>query len=305
MGSNYLTQLANWCRSEGFVVNEVDGWQHRARSSGGYENGRPWCVMWHHTASSTSPQNDINYMCYGSPDAPLANILVARDGVVHVMAGGCTNTNGKGKSIAFSKGTVPADSMNTYAVGVEIANNGVGEQYPQAQIDAMFRLNNMLAARLGLQPNDCCTHNFYAPDRKIDPATAAAVQGPWRPDSVTSSGTWSLPDIEAECLRRVGAEPPPPEDDNMQLVELSINEADARFLAYKIVQNGIDLILWCEWVNGDDPSQLARLMAYRELNAPVFRMALENLSGVGLIGPLPTGDTRHNWQRSDFGNVMT
>jgi hypothetical protein len=38
-----------------------------------------------------------------------------------------------------------------------------------------------------------------------------AWSGPWRPRSVNSSGTWSLPDMRAECQRRAGA--PPQEDD--------------------------------------------------------------------------------------------
>jgi hypothetical protein len=208
MGSVYLTELANWCRAEGLRVVEMGGWQHRARSSGGYESGRPWCVMWHHTASTTTPANDASYIC-NSEDAPLANLLLARDGEVWVCAGGATNTNGKGGPVGFSKGVVPQDSMNTHAVGIEAANNGIGELWPREQIDAYFVLNNMLCRRLGLNPEDCCTHQYYAPDRKIDPATAAAVQGPWQPNSVTSSGSWSLPDIGVEAVIRAGALPPP------------------------------------------------------------------------------------------------
>jgi hypothetical protein len=246
-------------------------------------------------------------MCYGSPDAPIANILLDRDGGVWVCAAGATNTNGKGGPVGFSKGNVPKDSMNTYAIGIEAANNGLGEPWPQVQIDAYFTLNNLLASHLGLNPDDCCTHQAYAPDRKIDPATASAVKGPWRPGSVTSSGTWSLADISREANERAaGNRPPdPPEDDNMELVEVEVLEANARFLAYKITQDGIALIPWMEWVNGSDPLQLARLQAYRELNIPVHKLVLANLPGVTLIGPLPTGDTKHSWKRSDFGNVIT
>ncbi len=209
MGSVYLTQLADWCRSAGLEVTEMDGWQHRARSSGGYEPGRPWCVMVHHTASTTTPANDANYIAHNSPDAPLANILLDRFGLVWVCAGGATNTNGKGKATAFSKGSVPADSMNSYAVGIEMANSGVGEKWPQVQIDAMFKLINVLTGKLGLSEYDVCTHEAYAPDRKIDPATASAVQGPWHPDSINSSGTWSRPDVQDEAARRAGVELPP------------------------------------------------------------------------------------------------
>jgi hypothetical protein len=306
MGSTYLSQMANWLRDAGLRVVEMDGWQQRARSSGGFEPGRPWCVMWHHTASTTTPANDANYICHNSPDAPISNLLVARDGEVWVLAGGATNTNGKGKAIPFSKGTVPKDSMNSYAVGVEIANSGVGEQYPQAQIDAMFTVNNTLAARLGLQPDDCSTHQFYAPDRKIDPATAHAVQGPWRPTSVTSSGTWSLPDITGEAWQRAGADT---QEEDVEVVEVQVEGAGASFLGHRITQNtprgSMKLILWVEWVDGRDSNQLARLQSYRQLGVPVHRMtAIADFKGVGLIGPVPTGDDHYNWSRSDFGNVI-
>lgn len=211
MGSRYLTELANWCRAAGLVTHEVDGWQHRARSSGGYDGDRPWVVMWHHTASATSPENDVSYMCFGSPDAPVANLLLDRDGGVWVMAGGATNTNGKGGPYNVSRGQVPKDSMNTYAVSIEAANNGVGEWWPQVQIDAYFVLSLMLAERLGLAPSDACEHQVWAPDRKIDPAVADAVQGPWQPARATSSGTWSQTDVIDELWRRAGAVPPGPD----------------------------------------------------------------------------------------------
>lgn len=210
MGSRYLTDLAQWCRDAGLVTVEVDGWQHRARSSGGFDGDRPWGVMWHHTASATSPENDVNYMCYGSPDAPLANLLLARDGSVWVMAAGATNTNGKGGPWTFTRGTVPQDSMNTHAVSIEAANNGVGEWWPQVQIDAYFALSLALTSRLDLQPTDICEHALYAPSRKIDPAVADAVQGPWQPHRATSSGTWLQDDVIDELWQRAGGPTPDP-----------------------------------------------------------------------------------------------
>ena len=58
--------------------------------------------------------------------------------------------------------------MNTHAVGIEAANDGVGQPWPQVQIDAYFAINNALAAAYGLQPTDCCTHEAWAPGRKVD-----------------------------------------------------------------------------------------------------------------------------------------
>ena len=183
--------------------------------------------MWHHTASTTSPENDASYMCHGSDSRPVANLLVARDGAVWVLAAGATNTNGKGGPWTWSRGTVPLDSMNTYAVGIEIANGGTGERFPVEQIDATFGASIAVARALGLRPTDVCEHQPYAPTRKIDPATADAVDGPWRPSSCSSSGTWDLDDLVAEITERWNdgtVEPEPEEDDTMR--PLLIQAAD-------------------------------------------------------------------------------
>jgi hypothetical protein len=200
-------------RSAGLDVVEYDGWQTRSRSSGGYDGDRPWCVMWHHTASQTTPANDASYMCHGSDARPIANLLIDRAGLVWVLAAGATNTNGEGDSMLFSRGVVPASQMNTHAIGVELANAGIGELYPQVQIDAAFAASLAMCAHHGLEPDDAATHNEYAPQRKIDPATASAVLGPWQPSAVTSSGTWSADDLRAELWRRSTG--PPLEDDTV------------------------------------------------------------------------------------------
>ncbi|MDF2732659.1 MAG: N-acetylmuramoyl-L-alanine amidase family 2 [Desertimonas sp.] len=207
MGGLYLTWLADELRGAGLNVVEYQGWQTRARSSGGYD-ANPLCVMWHHTASNTTPANDANFMCNGSSDRPIANLLIARNGEVWVLAAGATNTNGKGGPLSFSRGQVPLDSMNTRALGCEIANTGTGEQYPQAQVDAMFVVSNVCNRRFGNQPADVASHNLWAPTRKIDPATTN-VAGPWQPRSSTSSGTWSTDDIRGECSSRAGSGPTP------------------------------------------------------------------------------------------------
>lgn len=218
----YLTWLADALRAAGLNVVEVSGWQTRARSTGGY-SAMPLCVMWHHTASPASwdGARDANYCATGDPNAPLSNLYIQRNGTVWILAAGATNTNGKGNSIRFSRGTVPADGMNTRAIGVECGNNGVGERWPQAQVDAMFIVSNVCNARVGNQPEDMSTHNFYAPSRKIDPATDN-IEGPWRPGVVNSSRSWNRADVQAECRRRASAQPipqpPDDEDDEMRFI---------------------------------------------------------------------------------------
>lgn len=213
MGATFLTWIPDALRAAGVAVVEYDGWQTRARSSGGYDPAGPLCVMWHHTASRTAPANDANYMCHVSDSRPIANLLVARDGTVWVLAAGRTNTNGRGNPMRFSRGTVAADTMNNYAVGMEIANGGYDDPFPQVQIDAAFTASNVINARVGNRPDDVAGHHDYAPGRKIDPNNNVSVQGPWRPRSDgTTAAAWLLADLRAECVARATAPAPlPPE----------------------------------------------------------------------------------------------
>jgi hypothetical protein len=195
-----------------------DGWQTRARSSGGFPSA-PLGVVWHHTASSTTPANDLAYMIDGSDDAPIGNLYIDRDGVCWPVAAGASNCAGKGGPVFFSRGMCPLDAGNTRCFNIEVANSGVGERWPVAQVDAFFAASNALNAHVGNQPYDIVTHALGSgdgyTDRKIDPATADAVEGPWQPASTNSSGTWRLADIVAECVRRAEPLPPPGDEEDM------------------------------------------------------------------------------------------
>jgi hypothetical protein len=212
VGSLYY-DLVGILRAAGCTVQEnsiTDGWQYRARSSGGFSTP-PLGVWWHHTASNTTPVNDLSWMIDGCDDAPVGNLLLDRDGIYWPVAGGASNCAGKGGPYTFSRGTVALDSGNTGGFQIECASNGVGGPFPQAQIDAYLLGSNALNQHVGNLPTDVISHHVWAPTRKIDPATADAVQGPWQPRATNSSGTWNLDDIRAECTARASA--PPQEDD--------------------------------------------------------------------------------------------
>jgi hypothetical protein len=217
----YYVEALEVLKAAGCAVAEnstTDGWQTRARSSGGFPH-RPLGVFWHHTASSTTPANDLAFMCGGSDDAPVGNMLIDRDGVCWPVAAGASNCAGKGGPVTLTRGTIPLDAGNSNGWQIEVANSGVGERWPQAQVDACFRASNALNAHFGNQPFDVVTHALGAgdgwTDRKIDPATADAVEGPWQPSPVNSSGTWLQADVRAECVLRSTPTTPPPEEDDM------------------------------------------------------------------------------------------
>jgi hypothetical protein len=254
MSGQYLTWLVDVLRQAGCTVQEngtTSGWQNRARSSGGFPS-TPLGVQWHHTASNTTPSGDLSWMINGSDDAPIGNLLLDRNGTYWPIAAGASNTAGKGGPLTLSRGTIPLDSANTRSVAIEAANNGVGETWPEVMMTAYFQGSNAINAKLGNLPSDVFNHNTWAPSRKVDPATASAVDGSWRPASSTSSGTWDQTDVRDECNSRAGTSPgpvpprPPDGEDDMATV-IKGDGADSYWAWNGVNIGGIPSLEWVQW----------------------------------------------------------
>jgi len=243
MSGYYVVEAADVMRGAGLTVDEAGvcaGWQTRARSSGGFPFV-PLGVVWHHTASKTNIQNDLSWQINGSDDAPIGNATIDRDGIVHMIAAGAANTAGKGGPISFSRGTCERDKGNTSLWNFEVCNGGTGEAWPQVQVDAYFTASNAMNDLFDNEPSDIVTHNGYTepscPGRKIDPATAAAVQGPWQPRALgNGASTWNQDDIRVECERRA-CTPPPDEEDELTDEDI---ERIAEIVAEKVWQTKIN-----------------------------------------------------------------
>jgi len=198
--TRYLTDLADVLRAAGITVVEVDGWQTRSRSSGGFADGRPTHLMVHHTASPphTDGQRDVDYIVTNSPVRPVSNLYTSRAGVVYVCAGGATNTNGKGRDTWG--GGVPDDQMNVYAIANEIANNGTGEPYPDVQQASVLTSSAALVDHYNLHPPRA--HFEWAPTRKIDPSGPSL----WAPNG----GKWNMDAFRLDVANALAPPPPPP-----------------------------------------------------------------------------------------------
>jgi N-acetylmuramoyl-L-alanine amidase len=210
MGDRWLTNLSDVLDDAGLVVVELDGWQQRSRSSGGYDYDLPDTIMTHHTASppSASGEDDAWYCAEGDEDAPLSNLCLDRDGNWWVLAAGATNTNGKGGPL----GGVPADSMNTHAIGVE-ANGGYGYDWPTTQTDSYLRGVRALKTAYGC-PN-VFAHFEWAPTRKVDPAGPS----PWSPDS----SSWDMDAFRAD-LTGTGGDDMPLTDEDIDRIAKAVAE---------------------------------------------------------------------------------
>jgi hypothetical protein len=232
MAGTYLTDLAQVLRSAGLTVIDVPGWQNRARSSGGYVNGRPTHLMLHHTASAarTDGQDDVNYIVNVAADRPITNLYLDRFGRFWACAAGATNTNGKG--VDTWGGGVPNDRMNEYAISIEMANNGVGEPYPQVQQDAVMRASIALCVRYRIPSEFVRSHFEWAPTRKID------VSGPSRWAAI---GKWNMGQYRSDVRLGIIAPlpaPDPDEDDMALICYIATPPADRPGAPWLFVYNG-------------------------------------------------------------------
>lgn len=173
MGAIWLGSLPDVLRNAGLNVATYPGWEHRSRSTGGYD--ALLGIQVHHTASSgTSPANDMAYMWQNASARPIGAIYLEPSGKITVGAAGATNTSGYGGPLATSRGVIPKDAANRYVISIEAANRGDGQLWPNAQLDAYVRMCAALSkAYFGGQltsPGDVHSHFEWSPGRKADPS---------------------------------------------------------------------------------------------------------------------------------------
>jgi hypothetical protein len=183
-GGQVLTWLADALRAEGCRVAEVGGWKQRQRPAGG--ELRPVGIINHHTAG----RDDLNLVLKGRPPSdpkplpgPLANLYLAKDGTVHVVAAGTANHAGSGaqevldrakrdqppRGDAGALGLKDNEGIGSSSwVGIEVENLGNGKDpYPDVQIQALVLANAAICRHQGWTAARCVHHREWT-KRKID-----------------------------------------------------------------------------------------------------------------------------------------
>jgi peptidoglycan hydrolase-like protein with peptidoglycan-binding domain len=152
--------IAQVLRDAGLTVREAPGWETR-----GTATFDPVGVMWHHTASGPNwtDQSLTNLLVNGRPDlsGPLCQLQLNRDGSYVVIAAGRANHAGAGAWNGITTG-------NTSFIGIEAANDGVGEPWPAAQLDAYYRGTAALIRHINGSVENVIGHKEWT-TRKIDP----------------------------------------------------------------------------------------------------------------------------------------
>lgn len=160
------TGLVKHLRRWGLNVQESEGWRFRGRPYNFYPKG----ILVHHTASSSGSGNFgsegiVTFGRSGLP-GPLSQFLLGRDGTVKIIAAGYSNHAGYGGPRAG----IPANQGNTYTIGIEAENNGIGEPWNPKQLQAYYRLCAALLVWIGERDVDKVFGHKEWTSRKIDPA---------------------------------------------------------------------------------------------------------------------------------------
>ena len=156
--------LGKELKQHGLAVQKVAGWQNR-----GSTTFAPRGIIFHHTASNAAGGNApaLGIVTHGRSDlpGPLCQFLVGRDGTIFFVAAGRANHAGTGGPI---KG-IAQDNGNTFTIGVECENNGIGEKWGADQLEAIAILFAILLDRMEASPQMIIGHREWT-TRKIDPA---------------------------------------------------------------------------------------------------------------------------------------
>lgn len=143
----------------GLNVKLVSGWETRGDSYF-YPQG----VVCHHTASNRNSGNTpaLGICVNGRSDlpGPLCNVLLARNGDCYMVASGRANHAGSGSYRGLSG--------NSTVLGIEAENDGIGEPWSSAQLDAYYRLVAAMCSLIGRDSSWVCGHKEWT-TRKIDP----------------------------------------------------------------------------------------------------------------------------------------
>jgi len=167
-------------KRSGVKYQLVDGWDNpKIQASGHWE---PEYVIQHHTANGGAKGNapSLNWMVH-DPYFPIraCHFMIARDGLVYVVyALKCYHAGAGGPGRWGDGPTVPKDSMNGYAYGIEIESKGMTldttkssgtDGITPAQYASLAYLNAALLDLIGASSvGRIINHRTWAPTRKVD-----------------------------------------------------------------------------------------------------------------------------------------
>lgn len=160
-----LLWLPDVLRKAGLKVVEVKGWQTRGHG----DMGKVFGVLCHHTAECKDHDLEpaLKTITEGRKDlmGPLCNLGLGQDGTFYMVAAGKAWHAGPGEWHGVTEG-------NSHFIGVEAENDGLGEIWPEIQMDAYAKGSAVIAKYCGFTAQMVAGHGEYAlpKGRKSDPS---------------------------------------------------------------------------------------------------------------------------------------
>ncbi|WNM34966.1 peptidoglycan-binding protein [Streptomyces sp. Li-HN-5-11] len=166
-------------KKAGVRVVEHGDWRTRNRNHKG-----PWGpvngVMIHHTGpyATEAAMVELCRTGYTSLPGPLCHGVIDRTGTVHLVGYGRANHAGSGdgdvlEAVIAEKALPPDNEADTdgnpHFYGFECINTGGGQAWPQAQLDAMYKVSAALCQAHGWGARSVIGHKEWQPG-KTDPA---------------------------------------------------------------------------------------------------------------------------------------
>lgn len=209
--------LPDRIRAYGVDVIETDGWRTR-----GSETFAPEVIVAHHTANpNRADAPSLGLVIRGRADlpGPLCQVLLSRSGKAYIVASGRANHAGAGSWKGISG--------NTRALGIEAENDGVGEPWPDAQLEAYFRVAAAMCD--GTTPARgaewICGHKEWAPTRKIDPR---GIDMNWFRDQVARRRAEHQGQVTGPPVIAPSPPPAPVHSHPTPLVQFAVSPYDGR-----------------------------------------------------------------------------
>lgn len=154
------SRLERAVKNAGVKYKKVSGWASRGHGT----MGSIQSVICHHTAGPKSGNSpSLNVVAYGRPglSGPLAQLFLARDGTVYLVAAGISYHAGRVSSSRYA---------NSHAIGIEAEATGL-DSWPAHQIEEYAKLCKALIKEFGLSTSRVRGHKEVAVPRgrKPDP----------------------------------------------------------------------------------------------------------------------------------------
>lgn len=158
-----LTWLPSVLKLAGLKVVEIPGWKERGHG----DVGKVKFVLCHHTAEKIDAdvKPSLPILIEGRPglSGPLSQLGLGQDGTYYIISAGLAYHAGAGQWMGITSG-------NANSIGIEAENNGLGEPWPEVQMEAYARGCAAILKHIKQGPVMCVGHKEWAPTRKIDPS---------------------------------------------------------------------------------------------------------------------------------------